>query len=104
MTLKVSRMVPFWGSMVQWRSQLLGSVVNGAFGTTLVTVVMMVLLEVGWLVMTEFGWLLAGLLLTAGDVMAGGATVAAPWLLTVASGFSVGDVSLDGAVPIEYVE
>lgn len=103
--MKVSRMVPFLGSMVQWRSQLLGSAFDG---TSRATVVMVVILEVGWLVLTEFGWLVvlavgrlvwpefgwfaAWVLLAAGGVTTGGAPVAVPWLLAVTSGFSGGDV------------
>lgn len=81
-TVKALRMVPFWGSMAHWRSQLLGSVVDGTFGATVVT---MVVLEVG-----RFA---AWVLLAAGGVTTGGAPVAAPWSVAVVSGFSGGDVA-----------
>lgn len=109
--------------MVQWRSQPLGSEVDGTFGAPLVAVVIVVALEVDWSVVTEVGLLAVGVPLaaggvTAGGVMAGGVTaggvtaglglaeVVALGLPTVTSGFSgfPGEdvVSVDDAIPMEY--
>lgn len=74
-TWKESRMVPVWGSTVQWRFQPLGSEVDGPLGAPLVPVVMVVVLWAGWLVgMMEVGRSAAGVPLAAGGVAAGGVT------------------------------